>query len=205
MGIGYVLAYESEEAQGGSRVVAYGGFQLKKGTNNEAEYRALVEGLRHALRLGAWDISILSDSLLVVKQVQGYWKLKQGRLRVQHTEVMGLLAMFNTWHIRHIPREENERADELSHSVCLVEPIFPPLPTVGVGSRSPRLLHDWQAAFVRVQWLRGKTNTYRLARIFQVSEGSVEGIGNGTSYRNATFASKPDLLSLPSSHGNNPI
>lgn len=201
MGIGYELSREEPGTSGESRVVAYGGFQLGKGTNNEAEYRALIAGLRHALKLGAWDLMIFSDSLLVVNQVKGLWKIKKGRLRVLQTEAVGLLKLFRNVSLHHVPRERNSRADELSHSVCLAEPTFPPLPTVGVGTRSPRLLYDWQAAFIRVHWLAGETNTYRWARIFSVSEGTVEAIGNGDSYRNATFEAKPDLPSLPSSDG----
>jgi hypothetical protein len=195
MGIGYELSIEEPGVPGVSRVLAYGGFQLGRGTNNVAEYRALIAGLRHAIRLGFWNVGILSDSLLVVNQLRRVWKIRKGRLRVLNAEAKTLLGLLAGWAIHHVPREENERADELSHSVCLVEPTLPPKPW-GKNARIPALLYPWQAAFIRYHWKLGVRNEYLWSRIFQVGRNTARQIGEGVTYRTADFTTIPSPESL---------
>lgn len=190
MGIGYELSIQEPGDPRVSRVLAYGGFQLGRGTNNVAEYRALIAGLQHAIRLGFWTVGIVSDSLLVVNQLRRVWKVKKGRLRMLHTEAKILLDSLAGWAIMHVPREENERADELSHSVCLSEPSLPPKPWGG-NARQAAALYPWQAAFVRHQWQRGVRNEYLWARVFQVKRSVIRQIGVGVSYRTADFSTLP--------------
>lgn len=194
MGIGYTLETEKQHGEAAG-VLAYAGTQIGQGTNNEAEYRALLAGLRHAIRLGAWQLRIESDSMLVVQQVKGEWKIKKGRLRQLRTEVVSLLNLLPMWSIHHIPREENEVADRLSHTVVLTEPLLP-LPSTPNRSRVPRKLLPWQAAFVRVGMLKGGLAPGVFARIFKVSVGLIEGIERGESYREATFEGVPDPARL---------
>ena len=113
---------------------------LPKGsTNNEAEYQAVIGALKYLLRLRRKPLldskeftvpvsqrpetQILSDSELVVKQINGDYKVKNSRLQKLHKEAHSLIerASFNG-HItfKHIPREENARADGISRVASLI-------------------------------------------------------------------------------------
>jgi ribonuclease HI len=86
-------------------------------TNNVAEYRALLLGIELARELGADEVEFVADSLLIVEQVRGNWKVKQAHLRPLRDRVVDELAEFRSWSIRHVKRGENERADELLNGV----------------------------------------------------------------------------------------
>jgi len=94
-------------------LVAEFGKTIGPATNNVAEYRALVSGLELALEHGVQRLICLLDSELVVRQIQGAYKVKDVTLRVFHTEVQRLLARFDSVELRHIRREENSEADRL--------------------------------------------------------------------------------------------
>jgi ribonuclease HI len=82
-------------------------------TNNVAEYTALVKALEHAARLGSCRVDIRTDSDLMVNQIKGLYKVKNEGLRPYHEHARRLLREFESWDIRHIPREQNSRADRL--------------------------------------------------------------------------------------------
>jgi ribonuclease HI len=86
---------------------------IGEATNNVAEYRALLLGISLAKELGADEVEFVGDSMLIVEQVRGNWKVKQDHLRPLHAEVSKALEAFDRWSIRHVKRGENERADEL--------------------------------------------------------------------------------------------
>jgi ribonuclease HI len=86
---------------------------IGKATNNVAEYRALLLGIELAKELQADDVEFVGDSLLIVEQVRGKWKVKQDHLRPLHTKVKDALRDLPSWSIRHVKRDENTRADEL--------------------------------------------------------------------------------------------
>ena len=86
---------------------------IGKATNNVAEYRALLLGIELAKELEADDVEFVGDSLLIVEQVRGKWKVKQDHLRPLHTKVKDALRDLPSWSIRHVKRDENTRADEL--------------------------------------------------------------------------------------------
>jgi ribonuclease HI len=86
---------------------------IGEATNNVAEYRALLLGIDLAKQLGADEIEFVGDSMLIVEQVRGRWKVKQEHLRPLHAEVRDALRGLGNWSIRHVRRGENERADEL--------------------------------------------------------------------------------------------
>jgi probable phosphoglycerate mutase len=88
---------------------------LGRATNNVAEYRALILGLEEARRRGVDDIDVLMDSMLVVRQMQGLWKIKHPGIRPLALRAGALLAEFAKRTIEHIPREENWRADALAN------------------------------------------------------------------------------------------
>lgn len=82
-------------------------------TNNVAEYRALIEALTRMDRRGAEEVEVLADSLLVINQLKGRWRVKQPHLVPLHAQAKELLARYRRVTLRHIPREENTEADAL--------------------------------------------------------------------------------------------
>ncbi|MDD5010815.1 MAG: phosphoribosylglycinamide formyltransferase [Phycisphaerae bacterium] len=86
---------------------------LPEATNNIAEYTALVEALRKAVSLDAKKVKIFSDSELMVKQINGEYKVKNENLRELYNQCLDLLAQIKSRHITHIPREKNKLADKL--------------------------------------------------------------------------------------------
>ncbi len=89
-------------------------FYLGKKTNNEAEYHALILGLKEACKQGIKNLHIYLDSQLVVRQIQGDYKIKASHLRALYQEVKKLLNKF-TYQIYHIKRENNKLADKLAN------------------------------------------------------------------------------------------
>ena len=86
---------------------------IGEATNNVAEYRALLLGLRLAEKLGACEVEVVGDSQLVMRQVGGQYKVKHAGLKPLYLEAMSALARFDRWSIRDVRREKNERADAL--------------------------------------------------------------------------------------------
>jgi ribonuclease HI len=84
-------------------------------TNNQAEYSGLIFGLKGALDLKITNLSVLGDSLLVINQVTGLYKVKSDSLLELHKEVLDLKSQFNFIEFNHVYRENNKRADELSN------------------------------------------------------------------------------------------
>jgi ribonuclease HI len=82
-------------------------------TNNVAEYRALLLGIALAKELEADEVEFIGDSMLIVEQVRGKWKVKQEHLRPLYTKAKDALRELPSWSIRHVKRDENTRADEL--------------------------------------------------------------------------------------------
>jgi len=87
---------------------------LDDATNNEAEYSALIRGLELGLELNIIDIKIYADSELVVKQVNGDYKVKHERMRPLHRKAIALLYQYSNWSLQHVPRDDNTIADKLS-------------------------------------------------------------------------------------------
>ena len=82
-------------------------------TNNVAEYRALLLGLRRAHELGATEVEVVNDSELVAKQVNGVYKVKHPAMKPLHAQALQALAAFDRWSIRSVPRAQNADADAL--------------------------------------------------------------------------------------------
>ncbi|XP_050373211.1 uncharacterized protein LOC126790887 [Argentina anserina] len=80
-------------------------------TNNVAEYRALILGLKYALRKGFTKIRVQGDSKLVCMQVQGLWKVKNQNMSSLCEEVKELKEKFVSFEINHILRDKNSEAD----------------------------------------------------------------------------------------------
>jgi len=97
------------------------GHYMKFGTNNQGEYMGLLIGLQAVVQtsktegLKIKNLLIEGDSMLVIKQVAGEWKVKDETLKIFHTEIKKLIKSFDYVAIRHVYRKDNVRADELTN------------------------------------------------------------------------------------------
>jgi ribonuclease HI len=98
----------------GSRTAELFGY-LGQATNNVAEYQALVHALEWALRRGAQAVRVFSDSELVVKQMNGQYKVKHPAMIPLHRKASELLRRFSSASIAHVRREQNREADRLAN------------------------------------------------------------------------------------------
>jgi ribonuclease HI len=98
----------------GTEVASLYGY-LGRATNNVAEYQALLHGLRFALARGASGVEVFSDSELLVRQIDGRYRVKNPGLQPLHREARGLLARFERARVVHVPREQNREADALAN------------------------------------------------------------------------------------------
>lgn len=83
-------------------------------TNNEAEYLALIKGVDLCIKNNISDVLIFADSELVVKQINGDYKVKNERMAALHKKTHDLLKMLSSWEINHVLRDKNTEADDLS-------------------------------------------------------------------------------------------
>ena len=83
-------------------------------TNNQAEYHALIEGVKTAKEWKPDRLDIFIDSNLVVEQVKGNYKIKEPELQRLNAEVRRLLSDV-TFEIKHVAREQNRGADHLAN------------------------------------------------------------------------------------------
>lgn len=107
-GAGFVL-----EARDG-RLLAEGSVPLEPATVNVAEYRALIAGLHEAHRQGVSRLQVLLDSQLIVRQLSGEYRVKSALLRPLYDWACRLIGKFERFACEHVPRGENEQADELA-------------------------------------------------------------------------------------------
>jgi probable phosphoglycerate mutase len=104
---GYVL--ESDDGH----VLDSRGEPIGVATNNVAEYRGLIAGLEKALELAVTDLEVVSDSELVVKQMQGDYKVKNEALRELHDRAEDLARRVGKVRYTAVRRAHNELADRL--------------------------------------------------------------------------------------------
>ena len=104
---GYVL-----EAEDGT-VLDARGEKIGVATNNVAEYRALIAGLEKAVELGVDELEVISDSELLVKQMQGEYRVKNEALRELNDEANSLERKLGRVRYTAVRREHNELADKL--------------------------------------------------------------------------------------------
>ncbi len=120
-------------AAGGAAVVDLGtgevlaelGVYCGTTTNNVAEYRGMIEGVRAALELvpGA-ELVIRMDSKLVVEQMSGRWKVKHDGLKPLNAEAQALLAGAGSYVYEWVPREQNKLADKLANEAMDLKASF---------------------------------------------------------------------------------
>lgn len=84
-------------------------------TNNEAEYSALIKGLEIACEMKLKNLKIYADSELIVKQINGEYRVKHPRMQILHQEAMKYFNILpDGWSFSHVLRGKNTRADKLS-------------------------------------------------------------------------------------------
>lgn len=88
---------------------------IGRATNNTAEYRAVIEGLAYVGSLGYRNVSLRLDSELVARQLLGEYRVKSPDLRPLFEEAVRQLQNFHRWNVEHVPRKENQRADQLAN------------------------------------------------------------------------------------------
>ena len=88
---------------------------IGRGTNNEAEYKALIKALAYLVTEGTLAVKIHTDSQLVANQMNGLWKVKDPKLRILHSEAKKLASLIPAFEIEYIPRERNTEADGLAN------------------------------------------------------------------------------------------
>jgi ribonuclease HI len=92
-----------------------GGKYIGRATNNVAEYYGLITALDYAATQGVSRLLVRSDSELLVRQMQGRYKVKSADLRPLHERARKLAQSFAYFAIEHVPREQNREADELAN------------------------------------------------------------------------------------------
>ncbi len=84
-------------------------------TNNVAEYRAAIEGLRAAADLGATEVDLRADSRLLIEQLAGRFRVKNPTLQRLHAEARAVMSRFERVRMAHVPRELNREADRAAN------------------------------------------------------------------------------------------
>ena len=90
------------------------GRSVGRQTNNAAEYLALIAGMERALELGAKSVEVRSDSELMVRQLEGRYRVKNAGLAPLYEKARALLGRLERWSARHVTRDHNTKADALA-------------------------------------------------------------------------------------------
>lgn len=112
---------------------------LGEATNNVAEYTAVCKALEAARQLGAKQVSVFSDSELLVKQLNSEYRVKSEQLRPLFRQAVTLLNEFESWRVEFVPREKNKEADELVNRALDLEQDVEESAETAVGSKPVRL------------------------------------------------------------------
>ena len=95
--------------------------RIGKATNNQAEYRAIIAALEEAITLGAKQVDIKMDSELVVKQINGEYRVKKATLKSLYQQVKQLQGSLEDFTITHILRQQNIEADKLANKALDID------------------------------------------------------------------------------------
>jgi formyltetrahydrofolate-dependent phosphoribosylglycinamide formyltransferase len=104
----------------GNQIVGKG-FFLGRTTNNIAEYTSFLKALEAAKQVEAEQLTVYSDSELLVKHINGQYKVKSEQIRPLFRKAVELLNGFESWQVHHIPREKNQQADDIVNQVLNLE------------------------------------------------------------------------------------
>jgi len=115
-------------------------FFLSQATNNIAEYTGIVRALQAAKQIGAKKVTVFSDSELLVRQLNGQYKVKSEKLRPLFQETIDLLSKFESWKVRHVTRDKNQEADRLvNQALDLKQDVDTQPPAVKTNKKPVRL------------------------------------------------------------------
>lgn len=110
------------QAGAGAVIKDHGGHVVKRlkkylgiTTNNVAEYQALIMALEAAHSLGLAEVRIFADSELMVKQINGVYRVKSAELKPLHEKAERLFKSFGSARLSHVPRAENSLADAMAN------------------------------------------------------------------------------------------
>jgi len=109
--VGIVIANEKKE------IIKEIGKFIGRSTNNEAEYQAVVEALKTCGEKKNLDIEFFIDSLLIVNQLNGKFKVKEPRMKKYFNEIKLLEKNFKSVKYTHIERSKNYAADKIVNEV----------------------------------------------------------------------------------------
>lgn len=117
------------------------------GSSNSAEYEALIRGLEEARRLGCDEILVRGDSQLVIRQLEGKFRVTSDKIRPLYDRVVALAREFERFDVQWIPREKNGHADRLSTAPLKDVPTGPEATATGakrepLGSSPTKREHD---------------------------------------------------------------
>lgn len=125
----------------GGRLAAFSKF-LGPATNNVAEYQALLAALDYAYEHRHRRLRVLSDSELLVRQIEGRYKVKSPELKPLHERGRQKIARLEAFSIAHIPREQNREADRLAKQALNAAGVgagLRPAPTIHLPERGEHL------------------------------------------------------------------
>ena len=91
------------------------GVYLKQGTNNFAEYSAVVYALELAVKHRVQELYLFSDSQLLIRQLEGKYRVKSPNIKPLFQKCLTLIKSISKTHFQHIPREQNTAADRLAN------------------------------------------------------------------------------------------
>jgi len=151
--------------------------RLEHTTNNVAEYTALIRALERAAALGVRRAVVNSDSELMVKQLNGLYRVKNEDLQELHQEAKQLCRSFEKVTFQHVRREQNRRADELCNEAMDGKPATGNSAAPGSRKPAPRVTAD-RADAVRAEavaclkaaagaWARGQSETPRAEDVWE--------------------------------------
>jgi len=98
------------------RLVASVSQRIGRTTNNQAEYRAVIAALGEAAKLGATEVNVYLDSELIVRQINGKYRVKKPALKPLYQQVKQWQSKLESFTITCIPRQQNKEAHNLAHS-----------------------------------------------------------------------------------------
>ncbi len=152
---GYLVAYIDGGARGNPGPAGYGvvvedevgrpvaqlSEYLGRQTNNFAEYSGLLAALSYAIKHGFKALKVVSDSELMVKQINGDYKVNSPTLKELHTQAMKLIDQLDCFNISHVLREKNKEADRLANNAMdrgtFLKPATPARTEVAAASPTP--------------------------------------------------------------------
>ncbi|MHC4544570.1 MAG: phosphoribosylglycinamide formyltransferase [Planctomycetota bacterium] len=96
-------------------------FFIGRSTNNVAEYTGIVKALEAAIKINAKRLNVFSDSELLVRQINGEYKVKSEQIRPLFQQAVEMLGRFENWKVQYVCREKNKEADKLVNQALNLE------------------------------------------------------------------------------------